>query len=246
MSEKERQVNNLPAVSADEPASEGQVKMLKDISKFKEGITKEEASAIISAYINANSIPAGLHLFKIDSIEEATKSDGSLMTDKNGNPGLRITFRNKPDPAYGNILGKISDNFYYPATINNVCASDFKLRKLKLALGVKPNETQNIEILKKLTFWGIVQEVHHIDESSNPVCDRENKPIISKNLLAEYYAGTMDRPSIEGDPAGNKGKAGGKFYSTRVIKAKESSGEKQKSVESTETESKVDDGGDWS
>jgi len=216
-----KQLNVMPAVSADEPASESQVKMLKEIGKYKDGMTKDEASQVISAYIQETSIPCGIHLFRINNIEEAMKGS-TIMTDSNNNPGLRITFRNKPDPAYGNIAGKISDLFYYPATVTNPCKSDFKLRNLKKALGVKPEESQNIETLKSLKFWGIVQDVRHIDEQGNPILSN-GKPVVTKQLLAEYYAGSNPCPAIEGDPKGNNGVPGGKFVSTRVDKAKESS-----------------------
>jgi len=211
-----KQVNGLPAVNPDEPASEAQIKLLKEIGKYKEGMTKDEASTIISLYKEETSMPAGIHGLKIAAIEEATRYDGTAINDKDGNPALRITFRNKAKQT-------ISDIFYYSDVEGRPCKSEFKIRKLKQALKIKPEESQDIEKLKTIVFWGLVQDVHHIDEAGNPVTDRDGKPIVSKQLLAEYYPGDFPSPAIAGDPKFNDGVPKDKFISTKVVKAKESS-----------------------
>ena len=215
------EVTKMPAVSPDEPASDKQEKMLRELKKWKDGMTKDEATKIISEHIADAQMEPGVRLLKIDSIEQALDSSGKPITDKDGNPALRITFRAKPLKE-GMASKKIADLFFYPKTNDAVCRSAFKYRNLKKAMDLKPEEEQSAQAVKNLTIWGIVREVHFIDESGNPIVDKEGKPETTVELLPEYVNGKMGMPNIAGDPNNphGNGKCEGKFYTTRVKRVK--------------------------
>jgi hypothetical protein len=239
------EVTKLPSVSPDEPASEGQEKMLKEIGKWKDGLTKDEATKIISEHIAENQMEPGIRLLRIDSIETAAGRDGKVITDKDGNPAIRITFRAKPLKE-GSPSRKISDIYFYPKEQGAICKSAFKLRNLKKAMNLKPEEEQSISVLKEKKIWGLVQEVHHIDESGNAILDHENKPVVSSQLLAEFYDGTKDKPIIAGDPTNPyaKGVASDKFYGTKIVKPKaEKESGKKESSESPDAKTEEEDWG---
>jgi hypothetical protein len=230
---------NMPAVSPDEPATDNQINFLKGIGKYKEGMTKEEASDIISLYMKEYQMETGVQMLKVKTIEEAVKADKTPILDSNGNPAVRIIFKGKPKVEKG-VCPEISDIFYYAKDAQTPCKSEFKIRNLKKALGLKAEEAQNMEIIKTKKFWGLVQEVHHVDESGNILKDRDENVIMTKNLLAKYFSGDISEPIIEGDPKRNGGIAKGEFLATKVIKAKEGSERKEKEAPAAEKSSTTD------
>lgn len=200
----------MPGVNPDEPASANQEKMLKEIGKWSAGMTKDEASAIISRHVAENMMDTGVQALKIHSIEKGQKGDGTDIQDKDGNPCIKITFRNKKGQ-------NISDLFFFPKRVGEVCKSEFKLRKLKQALNVKAEDEQDIAVLKTKKMYGLVAEVHLIDEEGNPIKDNQGNIQMHKQLLSEYYNGEMSAPIIAGDPQQNNGVASDKFLQTKVL-----------------------------
>lgn len=150
----------------------------------------------------------GLHKMKIVSIKELKDKSGNSKKDKNGNPGLEITFVNANKE-------KISDGFYYSTLPlgdagrkdDNVrCKSEFLLTNLKKALGFPEGEVTQ-EQLSKAKCWGIIGlDVHYYN----------NEPTGKQYsfLAKKFFADGTTPPAIIGDPAlpQSKGVPSGDFY----------------------------------
>jgi hypothetical protein len=150
----------------------------------------------------------GLHRMKILSIKPFVDKSGKELKDKNGNPGLDITFINVNKET-------INGGFYYSTLPigdpgrkddNIRCKSEFLLTNMKKALGFPEGEVSK-EQLAKAKCWGIVGlDVHYWN----------GKPTGKEySFLAKKFFSDGDTPpAIIGDPSLKQsgGVPSGDFY----------------------------------
>ncbi|MFA6917015.1 MAG: hypothetical protein WC222_11500 [Parachlamydiales bacterium] len=147
---------------------------------------------------------AGIYLLQPIRIAPWKDTNGVLKKDKNGNPGLLITFK---DEKTG---GMLSTGFYYselpmgdPRRQDDAyrCKSEFQLANLKTAMGFKPGVVvQSAEFLTK-KVWVPVKEVQYYTPEGEYV--KSLCQIINKFHPYLPDATTKGKPSILGDPATN-------------------------------------------
>lgn len=194
-------LTGLPATPPEELATEGQIKILKEHGKFKEGMTKDEASEIISKIFEEQDMlpPPGVHLFKFLSFDTYKDQNGNPKTDRRGYPGLLIRFKCKhptEKKADGTpVIAKISDIFYYSTLPpdhpdnkdpNKKCESAFKLGNLKRACGWGQEQVPLAEI-EKAMFWGLVQEVTFVDKDTGEILTDDKGKDRKRIQLSKYF-----------------------------------------------------------
>lgn len=204
--------SKIPVVSASENATPNQVEYLKKLGLFKEGLTKEEASALIETS-KGNLMPPGLHLMKIKSIEPWTDFQGKPKKDSRGYPGIYITFINKEKQTQSN-------GFYYdPSPLNAPhrkdegakCKSEFNLRSLRSAFGWGSDMVITDQHIKEGKVYGVVAKREYKYPNGDFVVDSEGNRISDNVLIHKYLPANMTH-HLEGDPAKNNGVPGGIFY----------------------------------
>jgi len=224
---------NMPVVHSEEATAE-QREYLESIGKWKNGLSKEEASVLIESnppdYVTENQMLPGLHLVTIDKIMDFTDENGKPKKDKDGHPGIRIIFINKDKKT-------ISDIFYYSMNKNDKCASEWKLRKLKAAMGLSAEKSQNAKEYKSKEIYLVVQKVDLIDKNTGEIfTDHEGNPKWRSQATSNYYACVegKSKPIIEGDPEYNNGNPSGIFYGTKEVTPKNNSRGNQKAQPKTQ------------
>ena len=206
-------MKQLPGTNKSE-ATKGQRAFLERIGKWRDGMTMEEASAVIDSLPKA--IP-GLHIAKISNIEDNIR-DGKIVTDKDGNPSIKITFKLKPVNE-GSAPAEISDSFFYSTDPKNkVCKSEWKLRALKSAMGLNVEENTPVEKVKAAKCYIIVQLCEYIDSNGNLITDDNGDVMSFVKVGSRFFSTAQGKPTIDGDPAITGGKPSGVFYETVVKK----------------------------
>lgn len=215
---------NIPATSKGQDLSDKQIELLKKINKWKDGMTFEEARDILDAHFKAD-FKWGLHPLRIEKIEKSDK------TDKDGNPSILIHFMGAKDPSQ-----KIQSMFFYPATENSECKSDFRLRALRKALGY--DHTQQIEGVPKKGIYAVIAHVDMINPDGSPVLDRDGNPRTDVTLSGHFFPAkpAPEKKFLPGTtPEENK-----LYHQTRVVYGK-SGGSSQSSAPTVKDE--FSDGG---
>lgn len=163
---------------------------------------------------------AGLHLAKVISMVVANDKNDQPRTDKNGNPGLKVTFQNKE--------GEQIDGVYYyspfglddPRRKEKPCDSEWRLHNLKKALGFGNKPVKLDEVLTK-KIWLVVILQEYYDNAGNPVFTDKNKQKKFHNVGEAYpYDPNIPdkgRPVLKGDPrTDNENFLTGVFYERKV------------------------------
>lgn len=186
---KQREIG-LPPVKAEELTS-AQKEYLQRIGKYKEGMTRDEASKIIEE--QPMFMKDGLYLVKIHKIVDAMDKNGSPILDKNDNPGIEITFINNDGQM-------ISDIFFYSETKEKECRSEWKLAKLKSRLGFNHDEEVDLEEAKKRKIWLIVCKSRLYDKKTrNPLIADDGTQKVMYKATSHYfeYEGKDKKPNVK-------------------------------------------------
>ncbi len=202
-------------------ATQAQKDLLIKHGLWKDGTSFEEASHLIND-LPSNFMEPGINLVKILKIEKAMKNDKEPRLDKDGFPGVKITFSN---PKYQ----EISDIFYYnPDPANGKkCASGWKLSALKTAMGLSVEKEATKEQYLKIKFFSYVAHTQIIDENGIPILNEDGSEKGYSELLHKYAlyrpdATNFGKPAVAGDPAiETDHKPRGIFLKTKTQKPKE-------------------------
>jgi len=158
---------------------------------------------------------AGVFLLSPISVTQNVDDKGVPKNDKNGNPGIKITFRSDKGEV-------ISATYYYSKypfgdarreDPNLKCGSEFWLTNLKAVLGFKANEEIPPEKFMKGKFWGRVKEIRLKDKKTGEIVKTYWELNRSKYDVYNPQLETKGRPSISGDP--EFGPLGGEFVEVK-------------------------------
>ena len=160
-------------------------------------------------------MPPGIHLVKIDSVEQFLKSDGTPRLDSLGYPAFLITFRTRKNDA--GQVPKIRDFYYYDDRPANDptrsdpktgCKSAWKLGNLRKALGVGEKDALSWEKAMTIAFYAQVAEIRYIHpddaNKSNPNVLKKYSELTSNFWPKDTPQGCGMHPhvlDIPGDPA---------------------------------------------
>ncbi len=167
----------------------------------------EELNVIPETADTGSFMKAGLHLVKIHSIETAMNEIGLSKMDKNGNPGLKITFENKD----GDLISQVY--YYSPLPLDHPdrlddskrCKSEFRLTQLKKAFGFG-SKPITISEIKSKKCWMAIRRQDYFDTQGDAIMkDGRQK---SFHQIAEVWPMkdatandlTRGRPVLKGDP----------------------------------------------
>lgn len=157
---------------------------------------------------------AGLHVAKVREIVQLVDKDGKLQNDKNGNPGIKIIFYTRDKNEKGESVEPEAEAAYYysPLPIDDpdrknpdkMCKSEFKLTKLKQAMGFGLKAISAADA-KKAKIWIAIKRQDIVDQEGNPVY--KDGKAISYHVVEDvfpYDANSPDtkfgRPVLMGDP----------------------------------------------
>ena len=152
----------------------------------------------------------GLHKVKISKIEPGEKKNGSPIVDGNGNPSIKVTFRNQK----GENIDKL---FFYAKDENTECKAEFMLGDFKNALGLGTEGAEDDDVKDK-TLWIIVVRTEYYNTSGQQLTI-DGEPIVYGEVGAKFFPGTMDYDEVKSkvkgkDPQVDKDviPKGGDFY----------------------------------
>lgn len=184
---------------------------------------KEEINILPETADTGSILKAGLHLVKIQSIENAINEEGSPKTDRNGNPGLKITFENKEGDTISQVYYYSILPINHPDRLddNKRCKSEFKLTQLKKAFGFGHKPISLAEI-KTRKCWIAIRRQDFVDTQGSPIIkDGKQK---SFHQIADVWPlkdpltdPSRGRPVLKGDPEIDSGNFFiGYFYELKV------------------------------
>lgn len=153
----------------------------------------------VTNYINR----AGIFLLQPIKVEEYKDKNGMPKKDKNGHPGLIITFKNEE--------GEITTAWYYysmypPGDPRNrdketKCAMEFMYANLKVALGFKTSDQPMVKEFCSRKVWAIVREVHVTNKQTGEIVDTFHEVLKTKYFPYNPTIESKGKPAIAGDPA---------------------------------------------
>ena len=167
---------------------------------------------------------AGVHLVKVQEIYEGVNfKSGKPIIDGNNNPSHRIVFVNKAGETIDSIY------FFSPLPIGDpgrkdetkMCKSEWRMKELKVTMGLPITKSVPIEEVKKKKLWIAVKLVEtYTDETTPALNEKGNQKAyheIFQIAALDLDKPNKGRPVIAGDPDTDADNFHtGKFYEKKI------------------------------
>lgn len=151
----------------------------------------------------------GLHLAKISEVKPGEKANGIPIVDKNGNPCIKVIFRNKKQQTIDRL-------FFYKKDSSTNCPSEFIIANWKSALGLGTGSATLEEIQSK-SIWIAVLRTEYFKNKVQ--LTKGGNPIVYGEVGVEFWPGDTPYEKVKEncdgkDPQVDKEEkpTGGYFY----------------------------------